>query len=431
MGLGKTVITLTALQRLHDHAEIGRVLILAPKKVAESTWHAEMGKWTHLHLRIALALGDERHRLAAINSDADIVVMGRDSVSWLQDRYSRKKDFPFDTLVIDELTGFKSHTSMRFKAVRWMRRHLSRIIGMTGTPVPNGLLDLWAQVYCVDGGERLDAFFTHYRSKWFDTVTHNNIVIKAWPKKGAEEEIMSRISDIALTMRSEDYLELPEMTETDIPVVLPEVTLEWYHRFERDKIIELKTQVGDMRRLTAESAAPLANKLSQYANGQVYDEARGVIETHECKLDALKEIIDDDERPLLVFYQYKHDRDRIMTHFKHLKPRCYEGDADLRDWNEGKINLLLAHPASTAYGLNMQRGGHRIVWYSTGWNLELYKQANARLHRQGQREHVTVMRLVAQGTIDERMVRAIDGKDTAQTGFLNDMKRYIRDYGKG
>ena len=431
MGLGKTVVTLTALQRLYDHAEIGRVLIVAPKKVAESTWHAEMGKWSHLHLSISLALGDERHRMAAIESDADVVVMGRDNVDWLRSMYERRKTFPFDTLVIDELTGFKSHSSARFRAVRWMRRHLDRIIGMTGTPVPNGLLDLWAQVYCIDGGERLDTFFGAYRSRWFDTVTHNNVVIKAWPKKGAEEEIMAAISDIALTMRSEDYLELPEMTEVDVPVTLPEVTLEWYRRFERDKIIDIRNRVGDMRKLTAESAAPLANKLAQYANGQVYDDDRGVIETHDRKLNALGEILEDDERPLLVFYQYRHDRDRIMSRFKEMKPRCYEGDAELRDWNEGRIRLLLAHPASTAYGLNMQRGGHRIVWYSTGWNLELYKQANARLHRQGQREHVVVMRLVAKGTIDERMIGVLGDKNYRQNGFLDDMKHYIRDYGKG
>ena len=431
MGLGKTVITLTALQRLIDHAEIGRTLVVAPKKVAESTWSTEADKWLHLHLSVALALGDEKQRLKAIDSGADIVVLGRDNVAWLRDCYQRRKHFPFDTLVIDELTGFKNVSSQRFRAVRWMRRHLSRIIGMTGTPTPNGLLDLWAQVYCVDGGERLGPTFGDYRSHWFDTVTHNNIVIKAWPKKGAEEEISGKIADITLTMRGEDWLELPEMTEIDVPVTLPPVTLDWYHRFERDKIIELRTELGDMRTLTAQSAAPLATKLAQYANGQVYDEDRGVIETHEQKLKALQEIVEDDERPLLVFYQYRHDRDRIMKYFRRLKPRCYEGDSDLRDWNAGKIRLLLAHPASTAYGLNMQRGGHRIVWYSTGWNLELYQQANARLHRQGQKEHVAVMRLIATGTIDERMRDAISGKDAKQSDFLNEMKRYIRDYGKG
>ncbi len=430
MGLGKTVITLTAIRNLIDHAEVNRVLIVAPKKVAETTWRDEVAKWPHLRgqLTIGLALGDPEKRLSVIQGTDDIVVMSRDSLRWLYDRYHRRKRFPFDMLVIDELSGFKSHDSQRFRVVRWMRRHLSRIVGLTGTPIPNGMIDLWAQVYCVDGGERLGDSFANFRETYFSGVMHNNIWIKIWLMQGAEQEIRDKIADITLTMRSEDWLELPAMVETDVDVELSDVTLEWYHKFEREKILELKDRHGDLKTLTAESAAPLAVKLSQYANGQVYDEDRGVIETHERKLRALEEILEADERPLLVFYQYKHDLDRIMKTFKHLKPRQYQGEKELKDWNEGKIRLLLAHPASTAYGLNMQYGGHRIVWYSTGWNLELYQQANARLHRQGQREQVTVMRLVARGTIDERMTAAISGKEATQRDFLEEMKKYIQAY---
>lgn len=432
MGLGKTVITLTAIRNLIDHAEVSRVLIVAPKKVAETTWKDEVAKWPHLrgNVTIGLAIGTPEKRLDVIKGNDDIVVMSRNSLSWLYGIYERRKKFPFDMLVIDELSGFKNHSSQRFRVVRWMRRHLTRIVGLTGTPIPNGMIDLWAQVYCVDGGERLGHSFTMYREKYFSGVQFHNIWIKTWLKKGAEEEIREKISDITLTMRAEDWLELPDMVETDVEITLPDVTLEWYRKFEKEKILELKDKHGDLRTLTAESAAPLAVKLSQYANGQVYDEDRGVIETHDFKLKALEEILEEDERPLLVFYQFKHDLASIMKKFRNLKPRHYEGELELQDWNEGKIRLLLAHPASTAYGLNMQYGGHRIVWYSTGWNLELYQQANARLHRQGQKEQVTVLRLVAKDTIDERMAAAISNKGMTQSGFLDNMKRYILDYGK-
>ncbi len=314
-----------------------------------------------------------------------------------------------------------------------MRRLLpsaQRVVGLTGTPTPNGLGDLWGQVYCIDGGERLGRFVTHYRKRWFNCVEHNNIIIRMTPKAGAEEEIMELISDIALTMRAEDWLRLPAMLEEDVPVALPESVARGYRKFERDKVAEvLREAGGDVRAVTAASAAALTGKLAQYANGAIYTDDGSVAKIHDEKLQALGEILEADESPLLCFYQYTHDLDRIMSRFAALNPRHYQGALDLEDWNAGKIRLLLAHPASTAFGLNMQAGGHRIVWFSTGWNLELYQQANARLHRQGQQRPVTVQRLIARGTVDERMAEALSNKGISQTELLIRLKSKMEEYG--
>lgn len=423
MGLGKTVITLTAIARLMTYGEITKTLIAAPLKVAQATWTAEAAKWAHLAgLRVKTCLGDAKSREALLTSDTwDVAVISRELLEWVD---SRGGKYPFDCLVIDELTALKSQRSRRHKAARRIAWEMGYVIGLTGTPIPNGHFDLYGQVTALDHGKHFGYSVMRFQSEYFHTIEKNHIVIKRWLKDGAAEAIMDKLSDCALTMRAEDYLELPEMTVKDVEVTLKDVTLAYYRRFERDKIMELSGS-----EVTAQSAATLANKLSQYANGQVYDDKRGVVETHEEKLKALEELIMDDEHPLLVFYQYQHDRDRICKYLERFSPRVYNGVAELEDWNAGKIRLLLAHPASTAYGLNMQAGGHRIVWYSTGWNLELYAQANARLHRQGQREMVTVMRLIAKGTIDERMAAAIDSKGESQTAFLDEMKKKIKDYG--
>lgn len=430
MGLGKTVSTLTAIQNLICHGEVDRVLVIAPKKIAESTWSTEAAKWDHLFLRVSAVTGDPRHRVAALGREADIYVIGRDSVTWLADHLGGK--VPFDMVVLDELTSFKNHRSLRFKALRKLLATVGRVVGLTGTPTPNGLPDLWAQVYCVDNGERLGKFITRYRQRWFNVFERNNIIMRITPKKGAEEEIRDLLSDIALTMKSEDYLSLPEMMEHDITVTLPDKILKGYRSFEEEQVIETLAEAGgDSHQITAGSAAALSGKLSQYANGAIYDDERNVGEIHGEKLDALGEILEAEETPVLCFYQFQHDRDRIMERFSAMKPRVYAGEQDLNDWNAGKIRLLLAHPASTAFGLNMQHGGNRIVWFSTGWNLELYQQANARLHRQGQTKPVMVYRLIASGTIDERMSAAITEKAAGQDGFLNLMKRYVRERGGG
>lgn len=430
MGLGKSVVTLTAVMRLILHGEVERVLVVAPKKVAESTWSTEAAKWDHLTgLRVRVVAGTPKRRREELEKEGDVWVTGRDSVVWLEEEMRRMKR-GFDMVVIDELTSFKNHRSLRFKAMRRLLPSAQRVVGLTGTPTPNGLGDLWGQVYCIDGGERLGRFVTHYRKRWFNCVEHNNIIIRMMPKAGAEEEIMELISDIALTMRAEDWLRLPAMLEEDVPVALPERVARGYRKFERDKVAEvLREAGGDVRAVTAASAAALTGKLAQYANGAIYTDDGSVAEIHDEKLQALGEILEADESPLLCFYQYTHDLDRIMSRFAALNPRHYQGALDLEDWNAGKIRLLLAHPASTAYGLNMQAGGHRIVWFSTGWNLELYQQANARLHRQGQQRPVTVQRLIARGTVDERMAEALSNKGISQTELLIRLKSKMEEYG--
>ncbi len=430
MGLGKSVVTLTAVMRLILHGEVERVLVVAPKKVAESTWSTEAAKWDHLTgLRVRVVAGTPKRRREELEKEGDVWVTGRDSVVWLEEEMRRMKR-GFDMVVIDELTSFKNHRSLRFKAMRRLLPSAQRVVGLTGTPTPNGLGDLWGQVYCIDGGERLGRFVTHYRKRWFNCVEHNNIIIRMTPKAGAEEEIMELISDIALTMRAEDWLRLPAMLEEDVPVALPASVARGYRKFERDKVAEvLREAGGDVRAVTAASAAALTGKLAQYANGAIYTDDGSVAEIHDEKLQALGEILEADESPLLCFYQYTHDLDRIMSRFAALNPRHYQGALDLEDWNAGKIRLLLAHPASTAFGLNMQAGGHRIVWFSTGWNLELYQQANARLHRQGQQRPVTVQRLIARGTVDERMAEALSNKGISQTELLIRLKSKMEEYG--
>lgn len=416
MGLGKTVVTLTAIQSLIDSCEIDRALVIAPKKVAESTWTMEADKWAHLSLRVVYVGGTAEERRKVLQTAADIHVVSRDNVAWMMNELKGK--FPFDMVAIDELSSFKNPRSIRFKSLKTVLPSVKRVVGMTGTPAPNGMLDLWAQVYCIDAGERLGRFFTHYRSQYFNTVEHNHIVIKCTPKKGAPEEIMSLIEDICLVMRASDYLDLPDLIEQDYPVILPAKIQNGYKIFERERVMELKAQTKGAQ-VTASSAASLINKLAQYANGAIYDDERTVIPIHEEKLAALEEILEGAGGPVLCFYQYIHDRDRIVEKFsKSMKTRCYHDAKDLEDWNAGKIDLLLAHPASTAFGLNMQQGGSVIVWYSTGWNLELYQQANARLYRQGQQQTVRVFRIVSLGSVDERMTAALAGKSQTQAGCV-------------
>ena len=429
MGLGKTVSTLTAIQQLIDDCEVSRVLVVAPKKVAETTWSTEAQKWEHLHdLKVVKVLGTEKQRCLALSQKADVYVTGRDNFVWLVGKYGGR--LPFDTLVIDELTSFKSAKSERFKPMRIALPSVHRVIGLTGTPAPNGLIDLWAQMYCLDQGERLGRSVTKYREAYFETHRWNNIVVRCYVRKGCEEIIRNKIADICLSMQAKDYLQLPDLITHTATVELTPKVREAYERFEREKVLEFKTEHGqEPANVLAQSAAGLMNKLAQFANGAVYDDSMQVHEVHSEKLDRLAEIVEAaNGNSVLVFYQYKHDVTRIAAKLKGYRVRAYQGEKDLNDWNAGQIDVLLAHPASTAYGLNMQQGGHYIVWFGTGWNLEHYQQANARLHRQGQQHPVQVYKLICAGTVDEKASAALEGKKGVQQSLLDSLNYLLRKY---
>lgn len=428
MGLGKTVITLTAMQDLMDECEVSRVLVVAPKKVAETTWTDEARKWDHLKaLRVIKVSGTEKQRNMALLQQADVFVIGRDNFVWLTGKY--RGMLPFDAVVIDELTSFKSSKSERFKAMRVATAGMKRVVGLTGTPAPNGLVDLWAQMYCIDQGERLGKSVTKYKDTYFQQRKWNNITVRCTVKKGCDKIIRDLISDVCLSMQAKDYLELPKLMVHTERVNLSEKMAKAYKYFERDKVLEFAENTVSEKRPTvlANSAAALMNKLSQFANGAVYDAERSTHEVHSEKLERLQEIIEGaNGNSVLVFYQFRHDVDRIVKRLKGYRVRVYEGEKDLHDWNEGKIDVLLAHPASTAFGLNMQQGGHYIVWFGMGWNLELYQQANARLHRQGQKYPVTVYNLIAGDTVEERAVLCLEEKKSVQQGLLDSLDYLLR-----
>lgn len=426
-GLGKSVITLTALQQLMDDCEISRSLVVAPKKVAETTWTTEAEKWDHLkNLHVVKVMGTEKQRNIALATKADVYVIGRDSFVWLVGKYGG--NLPFDVLVIDELTSFKSSKSNRFKAMRMATPTVQRVIGLTGTPAPNGLIDLWAQMYCIDMGERLGKSVTKYREAYFETHKWNNIVVRCDVKKGCDTIIRNKIADICLSMQAKDYLQLPDMITHTVKVILSASTMAAYTKFEKDKVLEfVEEHTDEATNILANSAAGLMNKLSQFANGAIYDEERNVHQIHDEKLDRLAEIVEAaNGNSVLVFYQFKHDVPRIIKKLKGYRVKAYEGEAELKEWSAGKIDVLLAHPASTAFGLNMQQGGHYIVWFGVGWNLELYQQANARLHRQGQLYPVQVYKLICAGTVDERAEAALANKKGVQQSLLDSLNYLVR-----
>jgi len=430
MGLGKSLITLTAISKLIDYAEIGSVLVVAPKKVSETTWTDEVNKWGHLqHLKVSKVIGTEKQRIDALKAKADIYVLGRDSFVWLVQYYRAK--LPFDMLVLDELTSFKGNTSKRFKAMRLVRSQFLRIVGLTGTPAPNGYLDLWAEMFCIDGGQRLGKFITHYRQNYFNCVTaQQGYILKCTLRKGAKEEIDGLLSDICIAMKAEDYLTLPDRQDIVQNVYLPDAVMKRYREFEKEMVLSVK----DDKQITAASAAALMGKLLQFTNGAVYEDdsapdgARWITDIHNEKVSALVEIVENAGSPVLVFYQFRHDINRIKDALKGYKVRLYETEQDLKDWNNNKIDVLLAHPSSCAYGLNLQAGGHIIVWFGVGFNLELYQQACARLHRQGQKHPVQIYHLVCPGTVDERAMTALRNKADGQNALLNSLKVIINKY---
>ena len=417
MGLGKSVITLTALwSLLLDSFDVGKVLVVAPKRVAENTWPTELKKWEHLDgLTWSLVLGSEKDRRAALQCRAKIYIINRENVAWLVDNYR----WDFDTLVIDELSSFKSSKAQRFRALKRVRPRISRVIGLTGTPQPNGLLDLWPQMYLLDMGQRLGRFVGGYRERFFLPDKRNREVIYSYkPKDGAEEKVYELISDICISMKAADFLDMPDLVSSQVEVTMSTKERKLYEDFERDMVLHLKD--GD---LDAVNAAALSGKLVQMANGAVYGENRKVHHIHDRKLDALEDIIEAaNGKPLLVAYWYKHDLERIRQRFE---VRTIDTPKDIADWNEGKIPVALIHPASAGHGLNLQDGGSTIVWFGLTWSLELYQQLNARLWRQGQKHTVVIQHIVAAGTHDEDIMNALEKKDMSQTALIAAVKARI------
>lgn len=415
MGLGKTVITLTAIKELIEDFAIWKVLVIAPKRVAEDTWSREHEKWDHLSgLRISKVLGTPAQRMKALKAEADIYVIGRDNAKWLVELMG--KSWPFDMVVIDEISSFKNPSSQRFKALRKVIPASDRVVGLTGTPSPNGLMDLWAEIYLLDRGERLGATISAYREKYFRAGARNGYIVYKWePYSYSQKEIERKISDICMSMSAEDYLELPERIDNEIKIRLSEKEMKQYNQMERDQLLRI-----DDETVVALNAAAVMNKLLQMANGSVYADGGDVVRIHEKKLDALEEIIDTTGEPVLVFYSFRHDLEAIKKRIPDA--RELESSEDIARWNQGEIPVLLCHPASVGYGLNLQDGGHVIVWYGLTWSLELYQQANARLFRQGQQKAVIIHHLIAEGTVDEQVMRALQHKDTSQSALLAALK---------
>ena len=425
MGLGKSVITLTAIDILkYDRFDIQKVLVIAPKKVAETTWTTEAAKWDHLSkLRVVKVLGSALQRKRALAMTADVYVINRENVQWLVDYY--RTEWPFDMVVIDELSSFKSNKAKRWKSLTWVRPKIKRIVGLTGTPAPNSLEDLWAEVYLLDEGKRLYPKIGQFRTRFFNPGQRGpqGEVFSYYPKEGASESINSAISDICVSMKAEDYLELPEMLSVTVPVELDAKAAKAYREMERTALLEV-----DEGTIDAGTAATLSIKLLQIANGAVYDEDKNVLRIHDCKIEAFMELVEAlNGKPALVFYSFKHDRDRILEALAKtsLRVRSYQGPEDGDAWNSGQVDILLAHPASTAYGLNLQEGGNHVIWFGLNWSLELYQQANARLYRQGQKEKVIIHHLIAEGTRDEDVMEALEAKGDVQERLLESLKARI------
>lgn len=426
-GLGKTVITLSAVNILkYFRWSIRKVLVVAPKKVAEATWSKEAAKWDHLkHLKVSVVLGTASKRVKALNTEADVYVINRENVEWLVDYY--KQAWPFDMVVLDESTSFKNSQSKRFKAMKLVRRFVKKMVLLTGTPSSKGLIDLWAQIYLLDGGARLGPTLSAYRARYFDPDQRNRTQIFSYkPKGGAEDAVLSAISDICISMKAEDYLQLPDFIQHEIPVMLDAKAAKGYKQFERDLLLEVDEDI-----ITASTAAVLVGKLLQYCNGAVYSNEGNVIPVHNCKLDAYMELLERlDGEPVLTFYGYQHDRDRLLERLqqrKDLRVRVYKGTADEEAWNNKEVDVLLVHPASCAYGLNLQAGGCHVVWYGLNWSFELNDQGNCRLYRQGSPyDKVYVHYLIVQGCQDEDVMATIRDRASTHEAVMRALKARIK-----
>lgn len=429
MGLGKTAITLTAVSDLiYNRFQVRRCLIIAPKKVAEATWNMEAEKWAHLnHLRFSKILGTQPQRIRAACAAADIYIVNRENVVWLVDFF--RNDWPFDMVVIDESSSFKNSRAKRFRALTWIRPHVSRLVELTGTPAPNGLQDLWAQLFLLDGGQRLGKTVTGFRKRYFSANTHGGHFTTYEAKADAQESIQRKIGDICVSMKSEDYLQLPDLVYDVVPVQLDPKAAKAYAEMEREMLLQIDESVID-----AGSAAALSNKLLQLCNGAVYDAEGKVIPLHDCKLEAFTELIEQlNGQPALVFYNFQHDRDRLMTLCAKLKlrARLLKTPEDAAAWNRRELDILLAHPASAAYGLNLQQGGNHVIWFGLNWSLELFQQANKRLHRQGQTAAVIVHELAVTESRDMDVIAALEDKDATQNALIESLKVRIRKIKEG
>jgi SNF2 family DNA or RNA helicase len=424
-GLGKTSITLTAVNILrYFYWQVTRVLVIAPKKVAEATWSKEAAKWDHLrHLRFSLVLGSAAQRIRAVNTPADVYVVNRENMPWLVDHY--RQAWPFDMVVCDESTSFKNSASKRFKAFRLIRRFCKKVVLLTGTPASRGLIDLWAQVYLLDEGQRLGRTLGQYRERYFTALTHGGHFTEYKPQSGAEAAALEAIGDICVSMKAEDYLDLPECVENEIPVTLDDRAKREYDSFERSLLLEID---GDV--VTAQGAAVLTGKLLQFCNGAVYDDKKQALRVHDCKLDAYIELLEQiGGEPCMTFYGYRHDLDRLLERLKKtaLRVRVYKGPEDEEDWNAGRIDVLLTHPASCAYGLNLQAGGRHVIWFGLNWSFELNDQGKCRLWRQGSAfDKVYVHYLVAQGCVDEDVMTAVRERAGTHEAVMGALKARIK-----
>ena len=419
MGLGKTSITLTAINDLlFDSFEVHKVLVIAPLRVARDTWPAEIEKWEHLRdLHYSVAVGTEQERIAAFRIPADIYIINRENIQWLIEESGIP--FDFDMVIIDELSSFKNHQSKRFKALMKVRHKIQRIVGLTGTPAGNGLMDLYAEFRLLDMGERLGRFIGQYRDMYFIPDKRNGMVIYSYkPQPDAEKRIYDKISDITISMKAADNLKMPNLISTECVVELSEKQKEKYDELKKELVL-----TADENEITAANAASLSNKLSQMANGAVYSDDKTIIEIHDKKLEALEDIIESmNGKPVLIAYWYNHDLERIKKRFN---VREIKSSKDISDWNSGKIPIAVIHPASAGHGLNLQNGGSTLVWFGLTWSLELYQQTNARLWRQGQKNTVVIHHIIAKDTIDEDVMKALQLKEKTQTDLIDAVKARI------
>lgn len=426
MGLGKTSITLSAVaDLLFDSFEVHKVLVIAPLRVARDTWSAEIKKWDEFHhLIYSVAVGTEAERKAALQRKADIYIINRENVQWLVDE--SKIPFDFDMVIVDELSSFKNHRSKRFKSLMQVRPRVKRVVGLTGTPASNGLMDLWAEFKVIDMGRRLGRFITGYRLDYFVPDKMNGQIVYSYRlRPGAEAAIYNKISDITISMKSTDHIRMPELVSSEYPVYLDPDEQDTYDEMKKQFVLDLPD--GE---ITAANAAVLSGKLSQMANGAIYQDNGGIKEIHSRKLDALEDIIESaNGKPLLVAYWYQHDLERIMKrlHEKHIPFSKLDTSDSIRRWNNGEIPVALIHPASAGHGLNLQSGGNTIVWFGLTWSLELYQQTIARLWRQGQTaETVIVQHIITDGTIDEQILRALKAKDKTQSALISAVKANLK-----
>ena len=410
---------MTAVNELiNERYEVTRVLVIAPLRVAATVWAEEARKWDHLQgLRVVKVLGDQAARLAALQQDADIYVINRENTDWLVNVCQKRHKWPFDMVVLDELSSFKSPSAARFKALRRVRPAVGRVVGLTGTPAPNGLIDLWSQIYLLDEGKRLGRTIGGYRTRFFDPGRRNQTIVFNWvPKQGAEEAIYDLLSDICISMQAKDYIELPDRMDQTVAVKLDPGARKAYDMMEEQMLLPLRDQ-----EITAANAAVVTGKLLQLANGAIYDQEHNYHVIHDAKLDALEELLEAaNGQPVLIYYSYQHDLQRILQRFP--KARQLFTSRDVDDWNRGRVPIMLAHPDSAGHGLNLQQGGHILVWFGLTWSLEKYQQACARLYRQGQGHPVTVWHIVAEGTMDEQVLRILDRKDRRQNALIEAVK---------